>query len=80
MNEAARPCRSSGLPTYNDPLDGPLQSVPGVCASSTGVNPDVVTLEANSSTVHWGYYYAGATPQLVINSGDTVNVEMVRFL
>ena len=26
-----------------------------------------------------GYYYAGATPNLVINSGDTVNVEMVRL-
>ena len=24
-----------------------------------------------------GYYYAGSTPNLVINSGDTVNVEMV---
>ena len=71
--------RSSGLPTYtNAPLSGPLQSVPGVCSSNTGVNPDIVTLEANSSTVHWGYYYAGTSPQLVINSGDTVNVEMVR--
>ena len=65
-------CRRSAAP-----LSVPLQSVPGVCSSSTGVNPDIVTLEANSSTVHWGYYYAGAKPQLVINSGDTVNVEMV---
>lgn len=80
INDAPRHCRSSGLPTYNsDPLDGPLQGAPGVCASSTGVNPDIVTLQANSSTVHWGYYYAGASPQLVINSGDTVNVEMVRI-
>lgn len=71
--------RSSGLPTYSsNGLSGPLQGVPGVCSSNTGVNADIVTLEANSSTVHWGYYYAGAAPQLVINSGDTVNVEMVR--
>ena len=70
--------RSSGLPTYSNGLSRPLQSVPGVCSSNTAVNADIVTLEANSSTVHWGYYYAGAAPQLVINSGDTVNVEMVR--
>ncbi len=24
-----------------------------------------------------GYYYAGATPRMTVNSGDTVNVEMV---
>lgn len=61
----------------NRTLLRPLQDVPRVCSSNTGVNPSVVTLRANASTVHWGYYYAGAAPQLVVNSGDTVNVEMV---
>ncbi|KAL0052691.1 hypothetical protein WJX82_006304 [Trebouxia sp. C0006] len=60
---------------YTDPLSAPLQSPPGMCTAAKST-PATVTLQANSSTVHWGYYYAGATPNLVINSGDTVNVEM----
>ncbi|GAB4813977.1 hypothetical protein N2152v2_001023 [Parachlorella kessleri] len=46
------------------------------CPATSG-NPASHTLTANSSTVHWGYFYEGATPALVVSSGDTVEVAMI---
>lgn len=31
-----------------------------------------LTLAADASTVHWGYFYDGIEPNLVASSGDTV--------
>lgn len=59
-----------------NPLISPLQAPPEQCATP-GPAPSAMTLRANSSTVHWGYYYAGVEPNLVVSSGDTVNVEMI---
>jgi acetamidase/formamidase len=56
-------------------LNQTLQAVPTQCASINGAASTVRSLAAGVDTVHWGYYYAGATPNLVVNSGDTVTVE-----
>ncbi|GAB4813976.1 hypothetical protein N2152v2_001022 [Parachlorella kessleri] len=53
-----------------------LQTTNPSCLATPG-SPASHTLTANSSTVHWGYYYEGATPALVVSSGDTVDVAMI---
>lgn len=34
-------------------------------------------LKANSSTVHWGYFFSSLKPTLVVPSGSEVTVEMI---
>lgn len=47
------PCMCRAVETnYTDPLSAPLQSPPGKCTAAQST-PATVTLQANSSTVHW---------------------------
>eukprot|EP01025_Chloroclados_australasicus_P049801 TRINITY_DN5694_c0_g1_i1.p1 TRINITY_DN5694_c0_g1~~TRINITY_DN5694_c0_g1_i1.p1 ORF type:complete len:360 (-),score=28.39 TRINITY_DN5694_c0_g1_i1:20-1021(-) len=59
-----------------------LLAVPAQCdawqyTNGVGVVTNYHELRANASTVHWGYFYDGLKPALVINSGDEVFVEML---
>ncbi|KAK9815846.1 hypothetical protein WJX72_010706 [[Myrmecia] bisecta] len=48
-----------------------------VSTASLSLNAANHTLLANSSTVHWGYFYSALEPAAVVNSGDEIFVEMV---
>eukprot|EP01024_Parvocaulis_polyphysoides_P034568 TRINITY_DN30620_c0_g1_i1.p1 TRINITY_DN30620_c0_g1~~TRINITY_DN30620_c0_g1_i1.p1 ORF type:complete len:492 (-),score=88.47 TRINITY_DN30620_c0_g1_i1:208-1683(-) len=57
------------------------QAEPTYCTATNGHappdGPQKHTLAGNSSTVHWGYFYDGLQPALVVKSGDEVFVEML---
>lgn len=36
-----------------------------------------LSLVANASTVHWGYFFNGVEPNLVASSGDIIDIEMI---
>lgn len=51
---------------------------PVTCADlSASSTSGSTTIEANSQTVNWGYFYEGSEPVVYVNSGDEISVEMV---
>ncbi|PSC67996.1 acetamidase [Micractinium conductrix] len=51
------------------------RAAPAECAAKPA--GEDLDLKADSSTVHWGYFYDGLEPNLVVASGDTVSVKMI---
>jgi len=50
------------------------EQVSSMCERTS--NLDDISIEANASTVHWGYTYKGLPPLATVTSGDTIHVEM----
>jgi len=49
--------------------------VPETCKDISGGQE--LSLVANASTVHWGYFFNGVEPNLVASSGDIIDIEMI---
>ncbi|KAI8108289.1 hypothetical protein M9434_006316 [Picochlorum sp. BPE23] len=49
--------------------------VPESCKDISGGQE--LSLVANASTVHWGYFFNGVEPNLVASSGDIIDIEMI---
>ncbi|KAK9828765.1 hypothetical protein WJX72_001972 [[Myrmecia] bisecta] len=68
---------------------GASNPIPTCCPAMTGsvstasVGADagcgVKSLKASASTGHWGYWYEGLQPSMVVKSGDIVDIEMPTF-
>lgn len=59
---------------YTDPADmTACMSYEDFCADV----PDSHYLEAGLHTGHWGIFYSGFRPALIVKSGDTIDLEMV---
>lgn len=50
-------------------------AIPEQCEDISGGQE--LSLAANASTVHWGYFFNGVEPNLVASSGDTIDIELI---
>ncbi|KAK9814840.1 hypothetical protein WJX72_012452 [[Myrmecia] bisecta] len=75
--------KATKLPSgMGNPVPSCCSAKGSVSTASIGADAGcgVPSLKASSKTGHWGYWYDGLEPAMVVNSGDVVDIEMPTFV